>query len=99
VPSSYANVETEFDHNTRVDRFTSVKGSLEVKMITASFPLTIRTLASGDGPLGRGVRGAIPLHLVFDSNNLRSVQPGTPLHCKLALTVSSESNPVAASIN
>lgn len=99
VPSSYANVETEFDHNTRVDRFTSVKGSLEVKMITASFPLTIRTLAGGDGPLGRGVRGAIPLHLVFDSNNLRSVQPGTPLHCKLALTVSSESNPVVASIN
>lgn len=95
VPTTYANVETGFDHNTRVDRFTSAKGSLQVRMIEASFPMTIEILATGDGPLGRGVRGAIPLHLVFDSKNLRSVQPGKPLHSKLALTVSSESNSIA----
>ena len=58
--------------------------------------MTIRILATGDGPLGRGVQGAIPLHLVFDSNNLRALQPGKPLHSKLALTVSSESNSVAS---
>jgi hypothetical protein len=96
VPSTYANVETEFDHNSRVDRFTSSKGGLEVRMLAANFPMTIRILATGDGPLGRGVRGAIPLHLVFDSNNLRALQPGKPLHSKLALTVSSESNSVAS---
>jgi hypothetical protein len=96
VPSTYADVETEFDHNTRVDRFTSTKGRLEVRMLTANFPMTVRILATGDGPLGRGVQGAIPLHLVFDSNNLRALQPGKPLHSKLALTVSSESNSVAS---
>jgi hypothetical protein len=96
VPSTYANVETVFDHNTRVDRFTSTKGGLEVRMLAANFPMTIRILATGDGPLGRGVKGAIPLHLVFDSNNLRALQPGKPLHSELALTVSSESNSVAS---
>lgn len=96
VPATYAAVETEFDHNTRVDRFTSTKGGLEVRMLAANFPMKVRILATGDGPLGRGVRGAIPLHLVFDSNNLRALQPGKPLHSKLALTVSSESNSVAS---
>jgi hypothetical protein len=96
VPSTYANVETLFEHNTRVDRFSSVNGSLEVRMVEASFPMTTRIVASGDGPLGRGVRGAIPLHLVFDSKDLRSVQPNKPLRSKLALTVSSESNSVTS---
>ena len=42
--------------------------------------------------LGRGVHGAIPLHLVFESTNLRAVQPNKPLHCRLALTVSLDSH-------
>jgi hypothetical protein len=96
VPSTYANVETDFDHNTRIDRFTSANGRLEVRMISASFPLATRILATGDSPLGRGVRGAIPLHLVFDANNLRGVQPGKPLRSKLALTVNSESKSEAS---
>jgi len=96
VPSTYANLETDFDHKTRVDRFSSANGSLEVRMISASFPMTIQVLATGDSPLGRGVRGAIPLHLVFDSNNLRAVQPGKPLRSKLALTVSSASKSVTS---
>jgi len=96
VPSTFADVETDFDHNLRVDRFTSSKASLEVRMVAANFPMTIRVLATGDGPLGRGVLGAIPLHLVFDSQNLRSVLPGKPVHSKLTLTVSSESNSVAS---
>ena len=76
MPSTYGNVETEIAQNTRVDRFTSVNGSLEVRMLEASFPMTIEVRATGDSPLGRGVRGAIPLHLVFDSKGLRSVERG-----------------------
>jgi len=94
VPSTYADVETEFDHNLRVDRFTSAEKSLEVRMVEASSPLTTRIVATGDGPLGRGVQGAIPLHLVFGTSNLRILQPGKPLHTKLALRVSSESTPL-----
>lgn len=88
VPSTYANVQTEFDRNTRGDRFSSGNSSLAVKMIETSFPMTVEIFATGDSPLGRGVRGAIPLHLVFNSKDLRSVQPDKPLRTKLALTVS-----------
>jgi hypothetical protein len=62
------------------------EGSLEVKLLRASFPVATRVLATGDSTLGRGVRGAIPMHLVFESSNL-SVQPGNPISCELALTV------------
>jgi hypothetical protein len=96
VPSSYANVETEFEKNTRVDRFTSAKGNLEVRMVEASFPMTVRIFAAGDEPLGRGVMGAIPLHLVFEAKNLGVAQTGKQLHTKLILKVSSESSPVAS---
>ena len=96
VPSSYANVETEYDKTMRVDRFSSSKGTLEVRMVEANFPMSTRIFAAGDEPLGRGVMGAIPLHLIFDSKNLGNVQPGKQLHTKLTLKVSSESSSVAS---
>ncbi len=92
VTTSYGNVETKLDKKVRADLFTSNEGRLEVKMLDATFPMTTRILAAGDSPLGRGVRGAIPLHLVFESHNLR-VQPGKPLRCRLVLTVNA--NPTA----
>ena len=86
VPTTHANLETSSINNLRVDRLSSNGGSLEVKMVSASFPVTTRVLATGDSPLGRGVRGAIPLHLVFESNNLR-LEPGKPIHYELTLSV------------
>jgi hypothetical protein len=86
VPSTYAQVETSVVNNTRVDRFTSAEGRLEVKMLEASFPMTATIFAAGDSPLGRGVRGPIPLHLIFESLKLR-VQPGSPLRSRLALSL------------
>lgn len=86
VPTTHATVETSSSNNARVDRFSSTEGSLEVKMLRANFPITTRVFATGDTALGRGVRGAIPLHLVFESSNLR-VQPGKPLRYELALMV------------
>jgi hypothetical protein len=86
VTTTYGNVETKLDKNVRTDLFASNEGSLAVKMLDANFPMTTRIFATGDSPLGRGVRGAIPLHLVFESRNLRA-QPGKPLRCWLAVTV------------
>lgn len=54
---------------------------LEVKMMEASFPLRTTIVASGNGPLGRGVRGAIPLHLVFEATDIKA-----PVKFKIALT-------------
>ena len=70
----------------RVDKFSSSRGNLEVRLMNASFPVTTRVLATGDSPLGRGVRGAIPLHLVFESANW-SVEPGKAIKYELTLTV------------
>jgi len=88
VPTTYEHVETLLNNKTRADRFSSKEGSLEVSMVQASFPVTTELFAAGNSPLGRGVKGAIPLHTVFESHNLR-VQPGSPLRTRLALAVTS----------
>jgi len=92
VPSTYANVETVSNSKVRVDRFTSDNGNLEVKMLDATFPMSSKVFATGDGPLGRGVRGAIPLHLIFEATNVR-LQPGGPLRFRLELTLSTNAAP------
>jgi len=81
VPSSYDKVETDVIKGVRVDRFTSSKGMLEVRMLDASFPFKTSIVASGNSPLGRGVHGAIPLHLVFEAMGVQA-----PLKYKIALT-------------
>ena len=90
VPTTYEHVETIVNNKRRADRFSSKEGSLEVSMVQASFPMTTELFAAGNSPLGRGVKGAIPLHSVFESHNLR-VQPGIPLRTRLVLAVSSGS--------
>jgi hypothetical protein len=81
VPSTYDQVETETIKGVRVDRFGSAKGSLEVRMIDVNFPLKTSIVASGNSVLGRGVHGAIPLHLVFEAKDLQA-----PLKYTIALT-------------
>lgn len=81
VPSTYDQVDTEMIKGVRVDRFYSAKGALDVRMIDVSFPLKTSIVASGDSALGRGVHGAIPLHLVFEARDVQA-----PMKYKLALT-------------
>ena len=80
VPSTYDQVETDVIKGVRVDRFRSEKGMLEVRM-DASFPLQTSIVASGNSVLGRGVHGAIPLHLVFEAKDIKA-----PMKFKIALT-------------
>jgi len=86
VPTTYEHVETVFNNKTRTDRFTSNDGSLRVSMVHASFPMTTEIFAAGNSALGRGVKGAIPLHAVFASHNL-TVRPGNPMSDMLQLVV------------
>ena len=86
APTSYDVVETQMAGGVRVDRFSSKSGALEVKLSDATFPVTTSIKASGDGPLGRGVHGAIPLHLLFESHDL-NVTAGKPLKFKVSLSV------------
>ena len=86
VPTSHDRVATEFVGGVRVDRFSSNSGQLEVRLSEATFPVQASIKASGDSPLGRGVHGAIPLHLIFESQNVM-VNPGKPLRFKISLGV------------
>ena len=85
VPTSYSSVQTS-NRNVRIDRFVSKDNSLDVQLQNASFPISTSVIATGDTALGRGVHGPIPLHLVFESQNLRGT-PGHPLKFRLLLTV------------
>jgi hypothetical protein len=42
------------------------------------------TLATGDSPLGRGARGPVPLHLVYEAPGVR-LTPGDPVTWQLTL--------------
>jgi hypothetical protein len=81
VPASYDQVETEMIQGVRVDHFRSAKATLDVRMSEANFPLKASIIAAGNSALGRGVHGAIPLHLVFEANEIKA-----PLKYKIALT-------------
>ena len=87
VPTSHDNVETRWIDGTRVDQFSSKNGKLAVRLSDATFPVDVSIKASGDSPLGRGVHGAIPLHVVYESRNL-TVSPMKPLKFKITLSVS-----------
>ncbi|HSE31851.1 MAG TPA: hypothetical protein VLA93_09745 [Pyrinomonadaceae bacterium] len=85
VPSTYASVSTEQDgRGKRVDRFFSKNDALEVQLLGESFPIKRSVMASGDSALGRGVHGAIPLHLRFEAENL-SLKVNQSLKYRLVL--------------
>jgi hypothetical protein len=86
VPTSHDRVETEVVDGVRVDRFGSKAGELEVRLSEPSFPVQTSIRATGDSPLGRGVHGAIPLHLIYEAKTV-TVSPGKPLKFKLTLSV------------
>ena len=92
VPSSYGQVDTEISNGTRIDRFSSGTGTLTAQLSDATFPFTTSIVASGNSALGRGVHGAIPLHLVFEAKSL-AVQNGKPLKYRLSLTATTKSTP------
>jgi hypothetical protein len=76
VPTTHDKVET----TERRTIFSSDSGSLEVEMSAMNFNPRVSIFAAGDGPLGRGVRGAIPLHVVFEATNIK-----TPVKYRLTL--------------
>ena len=84
IPTTHDQVETGVVNGVRVDSFRSDKGSLDVSFTNANFPVTTSILATGNSALGRGVHGAIPLHLVFEARDINVNSRG--LKYRLALT-------------
>ena len=67
------------------------EGVLTVALLDSGVPLRASLFAPGDAPVGRGFRGGLPLHLVFESREPFQIRPGRPRKVRLALS----SRPVA----
>jgi hypothetical protein len=62
-PSTGGTSATRFENGHRIDRFSGPESTLEVGISEASVPMEVSLEATGNTPLGRGARGAIPLVL------------------------------------
>jgi hypothetical protein len=83
VPTTASRSEVFFDGGRRRDRLVSNDGTLEVSA-TADWPLTVSTQAAGGGALGRGARGGVPLHLVYEARDV-SLKAGEPARWRITL--------------
>src|SRR5258707_5536683 len=85
VPTTASSDQVEFKSGQRWDRMKFGDATLSVNA-TADWPLMISLTATGDGPLGRGARGPIPLHLIYESSELQ-LKPDKPKHWRLILSL------------
>jgi hypothetical protein len=83
VPTTHNNIDFRAIEGLKLVRFISQSGSLDVSVLEKNFPIVGTLFAAGDSSLGRGVHGAIPLHLVLEAEN---VNMKGPLKYKIALT-------------
>jgi len=83
VPSTATTTETVSDGT----RLSAANGQLRVA-VTTPWPLVGRVHTTGNGVLGRGARGAIPLHLTYEARDVR-IMPGQPLTWEMRLRPSS----------
>jgi len=86
VPSVGEHIETSLVGILRSDRLVSKEGTLEVQVLHSDWPIQMSAFATGDGPLGRGARGAIPLHLVLEAKNI-SLTPGVEQKWDIELSI------------
>jgi hypothetical protein len=64
-------------------------GALLRVAVEAPWKIASAIRATGDGPLGRGARGYIPLHLAYEARDLR-LTPGQPMTWRLTLSPETE---------
>lgn len=74
----------------RWDVFRAGDWSVGVVAVKADWPLEISLLATGDTPLGRGARGPLPLHLIYESRDLR-LTANRAAHWRLIVRVAAAS--------
>ncbi len=86
IPSRDSHFETIELGNARIERLTSNGTTLDVQVKHSDWPVQISAYATGDDSLGRGDRGAIPLHLILESKNI-SLTPGAPESWEIILSI------------
>lgn len=72
VSTTAAHNESSLLSGRRVDHFDFGADRTDLSVSAqADWPLKVSLLATGDTALGRGARGAIPMHLIYESRDLR----------------------------
>jgi hypothetical protein len=85
IPSRNSHFETVELGNARIERLTSNGTTLDVQVKHSDWPVQISAYATGDDSLGRGDRGAIPMHLILESKSI-SLTPGVPENWEITLS-------------
>jgi hypothetical protein len=85
VPSAAARNETSFKNGQRWDHLVTGEGRLSVAAKT-DWEIGVHLSATGDGALGKGARGSLPLHLIYESRNL-ALQASRARHWRITFKV------------
>jgi hypothetical protein len=85
IPSRVNHLETLESGGARIYRLTSNGTTLDLEVKHSDWPVQISAYATGDGPLGRGDRGSIPLHLILEAKNI-SLSPGISERWEITLS-------------
>jgi hypothetical protein len=73
VPTTASVSRQEITAGQRWDRFDADKNVLAVNART-DWPVNVFVATPGNGPLGRGARGAVPLHLMLESKDIALIK-------------------------
>jgi hypothetical protein len=79
VPSTLPDLRTTYSGSVRTDTFAGLGGAVSFRVVQSDWPIQISASRAGDHPIGRGDRGAIPVHLILEAHDLE-LRPGLPLH-------------------
>ncbi len=82
-PSTGDFVSTRFEYGKRIDTFSGRDAALEISIESKKISFTENLQATGNSTIGKGTRGAIPLVLHIDADNLQ-LSP-KPLEWKLRI--------------
>ena len=86
LPTTAANINRSTDAQQWI-RLDTSDGILEVQPPIADWPLKEELVSTGDTTLGRGPRMGIPLHLVYESRDIR-LEPGRSVRWRIAMRAS-----------
>lgn len=87
VPTTAARIGQQSNDSQKWTRLESPDGVLEVQPPTADWPVKEAIVATGNSSLGRGPRLGIPLHLVYESRDVR-LEARRPVRWRIALRAS-----------
>ena len=83
IPLTGDKTHLEIKNNQLVDYFSGREGTLAVS-VKSDWKTNREIFAAGDSRLGKGVLGAIPLHLIYEANNLQ-IKKGQKMSWEISL--------------